>query len=180
MPPQPHRFLSLSFVEMVMFGWDFEVDARSRFWRCLIKICVWTCDMTSRSYFGKMNSTFGSVVPLAMFIILIAPGCLWLGQGFMLMRFPTHDGDEGTGKNFADGSAYSNLVRWSWWRYVVILLSRVWMIVRFLVMKILIVMVVRRMRSLLMTVQIQMRLGEWANKHQGDPIWGQGAALDDI
>ena len=43
------RFLSLSFVEMVMFGWDFEVDARSRFWRCLIKICVWTCDMTQRS-----------------------------------------------------------------------------------------------------------------------------------
>ena len=33
----------------------------------LIKICVWTCDMTSISYFGKMNSTLGSVVPLAMF-----------------------------------------------------------------------------------------------------------------
>ena len=33
----------------------------------LIKICVWTCDMTSRSYFDKMNSTLGSVVPLAMF-----------------------------------------------------------------------------------------------------------------
>ena len=33
----------------------------------LIKICVWTCDMASRSYFGKMNSTLGSVVPLAMF-----------------------------------------------------------------------------------------------------------------
>ena len=31
---------------MVMFGWDFEVDARLGFWRCLIKICVWTCDMT--------------------------------------------------------------------------------------------------------------------------------------
>ena len=46
--------------------------------------------------------------------------------------------------------------------------------------EILIMMVVRRMRSILMTVQIQMRLGEWANKHQGDPIWGQGAALDDI
>ena len=54
------------------------------------------------------------------------------------------------------------------------------MIVRFSVMKILIVMVVRRMRSILMTVQIQMRLGEWANKHQGDPIGGRGAALDDI
>ena len=36
----------------------------------LIKICVWTCDMTSRSYFDKMNSTLGSVVPLAMFTYL--------------------------------------------------------------------------------------------------------------
>ena len=31
---------------------------------------VWTCDITSRSYFGKMNSTLGSVVPLAMFVFL--------------------------------------------------------------------------------------------------------------
>ena len=31
------------------------------------QICVWTCDITSRSYFDKMNSTLGSVVPLAMF-----------------------------------------------------------------------------------------------------------------
>ena len=37
---------------MLIFGWDFEVDAWSR-WN-LIKICV-------------MNSTLGSVVPLAMF-----------------------------------------------------------------------------------------------------------------
>ena len=38
---------------------EVEVDAWSRFWRWnLIKICVWTCDM---------NSTLGSVVPLAMF-----------------------------------------------------------------------------------------------------------------
>ena len=42
-----------------MFRCDFEVDAWSRFWRWnLVKICVWTCDM---------NSTLGSVVPLAMF-----------------------------------------------------------------------------------------------------------------
>ena len=26
--------------------------------------------MTSRSYFGKMNSTLGSVVPLAMFLLI--------------------------------------------------------------------------------------------------------------
>ena len=43
-----------------MFGWDFEDDAWSRFWRWnLMKICVWTCDK---------NSTLGSVVPLAMFL----------------------------------------------------------------------------------------------------------------
>ena len=35
----------------------------------MIKICVWT--LTSRSYFGKMNSTLGSVVPLAMFSFVI-------------------------------------------------------------------------------------------------------------
>ena len=46
-----------------MFGWDFEDDAWSRFWRWnLIKICVWTCDK---------NSTFGSVVPLAMFCFYV-------------------------------------------------------------------------------------------------------------
>ena len=33
---------------------------------------LWNCDMTSRSYFGKMNSTLRSVVPLAMFF---KPGC---------------------------------------------------------------------------------------------------------
>ena len=46
----------------------FLVHALSRFWRWnVIKIFVWTCDMASKSYFGKMNSTLGSVVPLAMF-----------------------------------------------------------------------------------------------------------------
>ena len=34
----------------------------------MIRICVWTFDMTSRNYFGKMNLTLGSVVPLAMFL----------------------------------------------------------------------------------------------------------------
>ena len=38
----------------------------------IIKICVWTCDMASRSYFGKMNSTLGSVVPLAMFTFYVS------------------------------------------------------------------------------------------------------------
>ena len=46
----------------------FFVDAQLRFWRWnVIKICVWTCAMTLRGYFGKMNSTLGSVVPLAIF-----------------------------------------------------------------------------------------------------------------
>ena len=69
-----------------MFGWDFEVDSSSRFWRWnLIKLFVRTYDMTSRSYFGKMNSTLGSIVPLAMFMMGMAlrpcrsrrldPGC---------------------------------------------------------------------------------------------------------
>ena len=64
------RFWILSLVEMLMFAWNFEVDAWSRFWRWnLIKICVSILDMTSRCYFGKMNSILGSVVPLAIFII---------------------------------------------------------------------------------------------------------------
>ena len=53
------------------------VDAQSMFWRWnVIKICVWTCVMTSRSYFGKMNSTLGSVVPLAMFENTYSSICL--------------------------------------------------------------------------------------------------------
>ena len=48
-----------------MFGWDFEADAWSRFWRWnLIEICFWTCDK---------NSTLRSVVPLAMFSYNICP-----------------------------------------------------------------------------------------------------------
>ena len=35
----------------------------------LIKICARTCDMTIRSYLGNQNSTLGSVVPLAYFLI---------------------------------------------------------------------------------------------------------------
>ena len=51
------KILSL---RMLMFGWDFEVNAKSRFWNWnFVKNCVRTCDM---------NSTFGSVVPLAMFV----------------------------------------------------------------------------------------------------------------
>ena len=51
-----------------MFGWDFEVDTCSRFWRCLIKIWVRTCNM---------NSTLGSVVPLAMFFFRVFPWKYW-------------------------------------------------------------------------------------------------------
>ena len=45
-------------VKMLMFSWDFE------FWN-LIKIYVRSC------YFGKQNSTLGSVVPLAMFNFML-------------------------------------------------------------------------------------------------------------
>ena len=47
-----------------MFGQDFDVKVWSKdfeFWN-LIKICVRTC------FFGKQNSTLGSVVPLAMLL----------------------------------------------------------------------------------------------------------------
>ena len=56
-----------------MFGWDFEDDAWSRFWRWnSIKICVWTCDK---------NSTLGSVVPLAMFTLNLPSKCFsWLSR----------------------------------------------------------------------------------------------------
>ena len=58
------RFWSSGLVEMSMFSWDFEVVSWLRFWRWnLSKLCVRTHDMTSRSYFGKMNSNLGSVVP---------------------------------------------------------------------------------------------------------------------
>ena len=61
------RFWILSLVQMLMFGWDFEVDARLRLekWN-LINVYVRTCEMTQRSYFGKQNSTLGSVVPMAV------------------------------------------------------------------------------------------------------------------
>ena len=44
----------------LLLGRDYEDET-------LIKICLRTCDMTLRSYFGNQNSTLGSVVPLAMF-----------------------------------------------------------------------------------------------------------------
>ena len=50
-----------------MIGQDFDVKVWSKdfeFWN-LIKICVRTC------FFGKQNSTLGSVVPLAMFRTII-------------------------------------------------------------------------------------------------------------
>ena len=52
-----------------MFGWDFEVDAWSRFWRWKIDqdLCLnlWYDPL---GYFGELNWTLGSVVPLAMFL----------------------------------------------------------------------------------------------------------------
>ena len=52
------KILSLSLVKILMLSWDLDVSAWLKLWNCLIKICVITCDM---------NSTLGSVVPLAMF-----------------------------------------------------------------------------------------------------------------
>ena len=42
----------------------------------LIQFCVWSCDITKISYFGRPNSTLGSVVPLAMF---------WLDLSFAIV-----------------------------------------------------------------------------------------------
>ena len=59
--------LRLGEVVKWMFGQDFDVKVWSKdfeFWN-LIKICVETC------FFGKQNSTLGSVVPLAMFSFII-------------------------------------------------------------------------------------------------------------
>ena len=53
-----------------MFGQDVDVKVWSKdfeFWN-LIKICVRTC------FFGKQNSTLGSVVPLAMFPFYVPTG----------------------------------------------------------------------------------------------------------
>ena len=64
--------LNLSRASEARFGQDFEFYAdvwlRSRDFEDDFDqdLCL-TCDMNSRSYFGKMNSTLGSVVPLAMF-----------------------------------------------------------------------------------------------------------------
>ena len=52
-----------------MFGQDFDVKVCLKdfeFWN-LIKIGVRTC------FFGKQNSTLGSVVPLAMFVLTADP-----------------------------------------------------------------------------------------------------------
>ena len=62
-----------------MFGQDFDVKVWSKdfeFWN-LIKICVRTC------FFGKQNSTLGSVVPLAMFHLVESQTCAVGGWGPM-------------------------------------------------------------------------------------------------
>ena len=87
------RFWSLSLVEMLIFGWGFEVAAWSGLWKWnLIKICLRTCDMTYRSYFGDQNSTLGSVVPLAMFFFCfyrhLAENLSNMGKCVSLIKFP--------------------------------------------------------------------------------------------
>ena len=56
--------------------------------------------MTSRSYFGKMNSALGSVVPLAMFIIVyntVAYDHLKSNACAHLKRLEYHHLEAGTG-----------------------------------------------------------------------------------
>ena len=77
-----------------MFGQDFDVMVWSKdfeFWN-LIKICVRTC------FFGKQNSTLGSVVPLAMFfkfrsvaevVLLLFYKITYQGQGHSALSLET-------------------------------------------------------------------------------------------
>ena len=74
----------------------------------LIKICVWTCDTTSRSYFGKMNSILGSVVPLAMFFLQIVEvvskwgHSIWIGEEPNLLAWIYYGNGRGHGHNSWD------------------------------------------------------------------------------
>ena len=55
---------------MLRFGWDFEVDAWSIFWRWnLIKICFWTLILPEQVTLVSWTQPPGSVVSLAMFMI---------------------------------------------------------------------------------------------------------------
>ena len=69
-----------------MFGQDFDIKVWSKDFefRNLIKICVRTC------FFGKQDSTLGSVVPLAMFDCLTSFRiCLLHVRHFMYLEI--HD-----------------------------------------------------------------------------------------
>ena len=70
--------LKLGLVNVWKFKFSRNVDVWLRFWSWFwstvyrwnfSKICARTHYMASRSYFGKLNSTLGSAVPLAMFYI---------------------------------------------------------------------------------------------------------------
>ena len=70
---------NLTLLGMFIFGWDFEVDTCSKFWRRnLITICVRTCNM---------NSTLGSVVSLAMFFLLVNKFCGYIFMPPSLLHY---------------------------------------------------------------------------------------------
>ena len=54
-----------------MYQDTIDADTSEQIWKLKfghkVKLSYEICDMTLRSYFGKQNSTLGSVVPLAMF-----------------------------------------------------------------------------------------------------------------
>ena len=62
-----------------MLGRDFEDEVRSR--------SVFELASNPIGYFGKMNSTLGSVVPLAMFSLISLDTRSLLGNGFIGGRF---------------------------------------------------------------------------------------------
>ena len=70
--------------------------------------------MTSRSYFGTMNSTLGSVVPLALFFSCTFP--LWsLTENILSLTEPIRSLTEASALYFSE--IFSRLDHYRWYKY---------------------------------------------------------------
>ena len=75
-------------------GHYFEVEVQARFEAGLVnslkikfdQFCVCSCDMTKINNFGKQNSIFGFVVPLAMFVIFSFCKIMWKRSKLKLVK----------------------------------------------------------------------------------------------
>ena len=94
------EILKLGLVNILKFKFSRDADLWLKFWRwclveilkiVLIKIC--SCDMTWTSDFGKLNSTLGSVVPLAMFrlqsplLAFYRDYLFWIQQSCLVLQY---------------------------------------------------------------------------------------------